>query len=201
MTKHLSVMLGLAALAAPAVFAEDTLTSQERSFAMSDLNATRKRFYDSLQGLSQAQWSFKAGPDRWSILECAEHIALTEDALLGMLTQKAIQGPLTPEKNLKGNDDQVMKMIRDRSQKAQAPAELRPAARFKTPAEAWQHFNESRDRTVAFVEKTGENLRGHTLKFVNEIDAYQLVLIIAGHSARHTAQIEEVKANPSFPKR
>jgi hypothetical protein len=31
------------------------------------------------------------------------------------------------------------------------------------------------------------------------IDGYQLYLFIAGHSKRHTQQLNEVKANPSFP--
>ena len=101
MKKHLWTMLGLAALAAPAAIAADTLTSEERSFAMSHLNATRKHFYDSIQGLSEAQWNFKAAPDRWSVLECAEHIALSEDFLFGLLTEKVLKGEITPGKNLK----------------------------------------------------------------------------------------------------
>ena len=203
MKKHLWILLGLAALSAPAAVADDALTSQERSFAMSHLNATRKHFYDSIQGLSEAQWNFKAAPDRWSVLECAEHIALSEDFLFGLVTQKALKVEITPGRNLKENDEQILKSITDRSQKAQAPEPLRPAARFRTPAEAWQHFTESRDRTVAFVEKTSENRRGHILKFgpIGDADTYQIVLFISGHSARHTAQIEEVKADPKFPKR
>jgi hypothetical protein len=203
MKKHVWILLGLAALAAPAAMADDTLTSQERSFAMSHLNATRKHFYDSIQGLSEAQWNFRAAPDRWSVLECAEHIALSEDFLFGLLTQKVLKSEITPGKNLKENDEQILKNTADRSQKAQAPEPLRPAARFKTPAEAWQYFTESRDRTVAFVEQTNENMRGHIVKFgpFGETDAYQVVLMLSGHSGRHTAQIEEVKADPKFPKR
>jgi hypothetical protein len=32
------------------------------------------------------------------------------------------------------------------------------------------------------------------------MDSYQLLLLLAAHSSRHTAQILEVKANPSYPK-
>jgi hypothetical protein len=32
------------------------------------------------------------------------------------------------------------------------------------------------------------------------INTYQLLLLLSGHSERHTLQIEEVKANPAFPK-
>jgi hypothetical protein len=32
------------------------------------------------------------------------------------------------------------------------------------------------------------------------IDAYQLIVFISAHTRRHIMQIEEVKANPAFPK-
>jgi hypothetical protein len=32
------------------------------------------------------------------------------------------------------------------------------------------------------------------------LDAYQWILLISAHSERHTKQIEEVKADPNFPK-
>lgn len=32
------------------------------------------------------------------------------------------------------------------------------------------------------------------------IDAYQVLLLMASHSGRHTAQIREVEADPKFPK-
>ena len=186
--------------------APETLTQQERNFAMSHLNATRKRFHDSLAGLSEAQWNFKAGPDRWSILECAEHIAVSEDFLFGLLTQKILKAPLSPERRgaLKGNDEALLKFITDRSQKAQAPEPVRPTGQWKAPAEALAHFNQSRDRTITFVESTQEDLRARIVPSalpLKEVDAYQMILFLSGHSARHTAQIDEVKAAPNYPKK
>jgi len=32
------------------------------------------------------------------------------------------------------------------------------------------------------------------------MDAYQFLLLLSSHSARHTAQIREVEANPEYPK-
>ena len=32
------------------------------------------------------------------------------------------------------------------------------------------------------------------------MDAYQLILLISAHTERHTAQLNEVKRNPSYPK-
>ena len=207
MKKHLLAFLAALISTGPYGLAQapETLTQQERNFAMSNLNATRRRFTDSLAGLSEAQWNFKAGPDRWSVLECAEHIARSEDFLFELLTQKILKVPPSPEKRgqLKGNDEAVLKIITDRSQKAQAPEPVRPTGRWKTPAEALGHFNQSRDRTIAFVESTQEDLRARIVPSalpLKEVDAYQMILFLSGHSARHTLQIEEVKAHPNFPK-
>jgi hypothetical protein len=32
------------------------------------------------------------------------------------------------------------------------------------------------------------------------MDGYQWILLLSSHSQRHTAQLNEVKANPNFPK-
>jgi hypothetical protein len=32
------------------------------------------------------------------------------------------------------------------------------------------------------------------------IDAYQVMLLLSAHCERHTAQIDEVKADPHYPK-
>jgi hypothetical protein len=45
-------------------------------------------------------------------------------------------------------------------------------------------------------------MRNHVTEspMLGAMDAYQLMLLISAHTARHTAQIEEVKAHPNFPK-
>ena len=42
-----------------------TLTPEERTKAIDYLKQTQKEFLASIAGVSEAQWKFKAGPDRW----------------------------------------------------------------------------------------------------------------------------------------
>jgi hypothetical protein len=52
------------------------------------------------------------------------------------------------------------------------------------------------------VKTTDDDLRGHSTPhpaLQRDLDAFQWVLLLAAHSARHTAQIEEVKASPGYP--
>src|SRR2546430_4515720 len=55
-----------------------TLTQEERDRAVAELEGSKKAFLDATKGLSPAQSNFKAAPDRWSVAECSEHIALAE---------------------------------------------------------------------------------------------------------------------------
>ena len=59
-----------------------------------------------------------------------------------------------------------------------------------------------RDKTIAWTKATTEDLRAHAAPHpaFGPLDAHQWILLVAGHSARHTAQIEEVKTAAGYPK-
>ena len=200
--KSLPALFALLSLAAPAF--TETLTQVERERAMSDLHATRKQFLDSVAGLSEAQWNFKPAPEVWSVAEVAEHIAVSEDTISGMVMEQVAKGPAAPEKKaeVQGKDSLVLEKTVDRSRKFQAPEMLRPTHRFASQQALIDHFKESRDRTIAYVENTQDSLRDHFREHpaFGLLDGYQWILLISAHSHRHTLQIEEVKSNPNFPK-
>jgi len=200
--KKLLLVLSLGALAVPA--SPQALTQVERERAMSELHATRKLFLDSVAGLSEAQWNFKPAPEVWSVAECAEHIALSEDRLYELVTERLMKTAAEPGKKeeVKGKDDLILEKTIDRSQKFQAPEMLRPTHQWPSRDDLIAHFKESRDRTIAYVESTQDNLREHFVPHpaFKLLDGYQWILLISAHSHRHTLQIEEVKANPNFPK-
>ncbi len=184
--------------------AGETLTQQERDKAIQHLNQTHDKFLASIRGLSAGQWSFKPGPDVWSVAEVAEHITVSEGTILDLVTKKILTMPPNPEllAAAKGNDDLILKRVVDRSEKAQAPEFLRPASRW-TQAQVPPEFETRRAHTIDYIRTTSDDLRGHALPHpvFKAMDGYQWVLLISGHSARHTLQIEEVKSNPNFPKK
>lgn len=194
--------LTLAQTAAPKAA---TLTDAERKEAIKYLNETRKNFLAEIKGLSEAQWKFKSAPDRWSVAEVAEHIAISEETLMGMVTERIMKSPAAPEKKeaAKGKDDLLRKQVTDRSTKVQAPEMLKPASRWATESDLTKAFNASRDKTVNYVQTSQEDLRSHfgPHPLLKELDAYQWITLISAHSARHTDQIKEVKADPNFPKK
>ena len=182
-----------------------TLTADERKEAVKYLEETRKNFLESVKGLSEAQGIFTAAPDKWSIAEAAEHIAISEETILGMVTDRIMKSPAAPEKKeaAKGKEKLLPAMLTDRSSKFQAPEMLKPTNRWTNQADLAKSFNASRDKTIAYVNTSQDDLRSHfgAHPVLKELDAYQWIFLIAGHSARHTAQINEVKADPNFPKK
>jgi uncharacterized damage-inducible protein DinB len=195
------ICLGIASVAQGA---PQTLTAPERELALKELQRTRDKFLQSIAGLSQKQWTFKPAPDRWSVAEVAEHIAVAESALSGLVQKQLMASPAAPEKReqVKGKDEIVLQRVPDRSQKAQAPEFLRPTGRWATEADLTKAFEESRAATMNYVRTTNDDLRDHFLDHprLGTMDGYQWLLLISAHSERHTAQIEEVKADPNFPK-
>ncbi len=189
------------ALAAAPVFCAP-LTQSERDFAMSSLHASRKMFLDAIAGLSAAQWNFKPAPDRWSIAEIAEHLILSEDLLFKEEREMLKSAAVAERAHDIGKDAQILKREVDRSVKATAPADLTPSGRYKTPAEAAQAFKERRDRIIKYVETTPDDLRSHVSgEGADATDAYDSLIVIAGHTERHVAQIDDVKVEAGYPRR
>ncbi len=203
-TLHTKVMMKrtLPALLLAAALWGQGLTRRDRDFALSHLHATRKLFLDAIAGLTAAQWAFKPAPERWSIAECAEHVALSEDFMFERV-QQMLKAPATPGRKSTVSDDELMKGWVDRSQKAKASEpRTEPRARWETPAKLAEHFIARRERTLDYVRTTEDDLRSHFAGAGTgeAMDAYQWLLSIAGHTERHVLQINEVKADPRYPK-
>jgi uncharacterized damage-inducible protein DinB len=194
----LLMLLPAAGIAAP-------VSQGDRNRAMSELHATRKQFLDAIEGLSPAQWKFKPSADAWSVAEVAEHIAVSEDEIFGLITKKIVASPPDPAKRalVKGKDEQVLKEVPDRGTKAKAPEFLVPKGRWADAQALAAHFKESRDRTIEYVKTTKDELRDRFAPHpaMKDLDAYQWIMLMAAHTNRHVQQINEVKANPAFPKR
>ena len=181
----------------------EALSPADREAGVKYLEKTRDGVIEATKGLSDAQWKFKAGPDRWSIAETLEHIALAEDFIFGVDTDQVMKAPAgAADRDYKKIDAMVIAMIPDRSHKAQAPPPLVPTGRW-SPSETLDHFLKSRARTIEYI-RTAEGLRDHvvTKDPLNQpMDGYEFLLFISAHSERHTKQILEVKADPNFPKK
>lgn len=181
----------------------DSLTGKERRHLVSHLKDSKVQFLKSVKGLSEAQLNFKASPDKWSVKECIQHLALAENNLWAM-AEVQLKQPANPDKrtDIKLTDDALVKMVTDRSFKAQASETFKPEnAKWKTANEAVNEFKEKRANLLKYAKTTTDDMRNHVVQVpFGSLDSYQLLLMISAHTLRHTQQIMEIKADPSFPK-
>jgi hypothetical protein len=196
------VLVPLLLMAGAAAASAQEVTQAEKDRALQYLESTKKNVLEATKGLSEAQWNFKSAPDRWSVAQVMEHIAAAEDFLQAMTKEKVMVAPAgEPGRDVKKTDEAVLAMVPDRTHKAQAPEVLVPTNRFGSPEGSIKHFMESRAVTEDFMKNT-TGLRDHVMDSpLGKLDAYEFVLFIAAHSERHTKQINEVKADPNFPKK
>ena len=177
------------------------LTEQDREKLLTHLDTTSQAFLRSVDGLTEAQWTFRAAEGRWTIAEVTEHIAAAETlihgAMAGIMKQPAPADMLKDARR----DDVILARVPDRSRKAQAPEVLRPTNRFGSPAGAVEAFRKERLEMLK-IARSGGDLRAYAgpNPVFGNTDAYGTLLFQSAHVERHTKQIEEVKADPNYPK-
>ncbi|HKY21395.1 MAG TPA: DinB family protein [Vicinamibacterales bacterium] len=205
--KSMKGLFSIAAMAmvvlAQAVPSGEEISKADRDKVVQYLTTTRDQVIAETERLSDAQWNFKAGPDRWSVGEVVEHLALAEDFLAGALKQ-TMAGPAPTAEQVaaaKGKEALILKAIPDRTQKVQAPEPLQPKQRLGSRASVMAAFKDRRAQTLDYAQKTTDDLRSRIGDSpLGPMDAYQWLLFVPAHTERHLGQIREAKAHPNFPK-
>jgi hypothetical protein len=189
-------------LGPPTAADQDALPSAERARLVEYLDTTAGQVLAQVDGLSDAQWSFKPSPNGWSIGDVVEHLALAEEFLFD-IQQKLMSRPPAPagqRPSPAGRDQAVLKAIADGTQRVTAPESLLPVGRMGGRAEVIAAFNERRARTLEYARATKEDLRSRVEESpLGPMDGYRWLLFIAAHTARHLQQIRELKAQERFP--
>ena len=183
--------------------ATGVITAAERAALVNELEQSRKRFLDAVRGLSEKQSVFSSEAGRWSIQNCAEHLAIFEDTFRSMVQDQLLRSPAASEKSAAARqmDPMLGPGVRDRSQRTKTAPFLEPTGKFADVGRAAAKFEESRKETVDYARNTNDPLRVHFAPApTGELDGYQWLLVIAAHTDRHTAQIEEIKKHAKYPK-
>jgi hypothetical protein len=178
-----------------------TLTEQERNLLLTHLEQSAKRFKASIENVSEAQWKFKPASDRWSIAECAEHVVTVDDMTFGFATTQLLKMPAPAQTPTKVPDEKILSGAADRSTKVKTAPFLEPKGKFPDRPAVLAAFDQSLAKIAAYVRTTQDDLRAHGFQSEGGYrDAYQMLLVLAGHAERHAQQIDEVKADPKYPK-
>lgn len=169
------------------------MAPKERAEIVEDLERSRQEFIAALAGLTESQANARPDPERWSVLDCVEHVTTVEERFQGWLNAaKKLDAPRIDKDKEAG----LMARVPDRSTRVKAPEAVVPAGRFTTLEQALEQFNAGRTRSIQFAEDRCDDLyclASEHPRF-GPVNGVELLIIIAGHSRRHAAQIRETRA-------
>lgn len=176
----------------------------DKDYLVNYYEQTLENLETAVEKLSEKQLQFKSAPDKWSVSQCLEHIVLSEKMLLEYV-KKTMELAPTPERKaeVKMTDEGLINAMTDRSFKAQAPKEMVPKEKgiYKTAAKALEDLRAERSEILEYLNDFSiDDMRSRISESpFGLVDAYHSFLYIPSHTARHTLQIEEIKATKGFP--
>ena len=170
----------------------------ERERLIAHFEMTNRWLGDEVNGLSNAQLSYRSNDESWSVLNVVEHL-MTAEGQYWDWVQESLKQPATGFV-AQTKDEGVLWYGIDRTQRSKT-AEARTAkGELKDVKAGLETVLTRRGKMLEFVRSTNEDLRGRQFKG-GQMDLYQWMLMISTHGQRHILQIREVKGNPGFPKK
>jgi hypothetical protein len=169
------------------------MLESEKQDILHALNAGRDALREAITGVDEQLANRKPEPGGWSILECVEHLAWSEEFLLSRVNC-ASQSDRSHENRTREA------LIRDRgshrTRPVQSPEAGQPRNRFASLSEALSAFDSVRTEAVQFVEGFSGDPRFWTTDhplIPGPVNCYEILLMISIHPTRHAQQIMEIR--------
>lgn len=166
---------------------------ESRTAIVQTLEDGRREFLETVRGLTEAEAQAHPQAERWSVLECVEHVTVVEERFLGRIEKAAREG--APPINQQ-HEAELAARVKDRTNRAQAPEMVRPTGRFQTLAEAVSAFDAARGGTIRFAEQNGAELYSlaEAHPRFGPLNGIEFLLMMNSHALRHAAQVAELRA-------
>ena len=109
------------------------------------------------------------------------------------LRRLSTQSVELPQEASREREPVLYARIATRNGKVEAPELVQPKGRYTTISDAVGAFLDARERTVKWLENCDLDLRRRAVEHpaLGTVSAFEFVLVIAGHTARHAGQIQE----------
>jgi len=201
----------LGCLSLGAAFAEDpspVVSDAEMQDLIKLIDDTQATLMSRVTGLTDEQWNFKPNPNRWSVGECVEHIAMSERFILQNV-QQVIGGPVDAEWATKsaGKLAIVKQAVPARGPQGQggvqAPEPLQPVNKWNRQ-KGIEQFYSAHGEIRAYVETMNREIKNrgmqHPVPALGWLNGHDWLNMILYHTVRHTKQLIEVQEDPNYPK-
>jgi hypothetical protein len=174
-------------------------TEADRQYTLDNLQRTRDEIIRETESLTPAQWAFHESPDRWSIGEVVEHLALWEIIWSREISMGSRSKP-QPELNQGSKPDSYYAEWIMEPTPHKSPDFSRPTG-FIEGKNNLLFFTKLRDQTIDFVKATHADMRAHFELTATDSprNMHQVYIFQWGHVDRHLRQIRKIKEHPNYP--
>ncbi|PSR52369.1 DinB family protein [Adhaeribacter arboris] len=175
----------------------------DRKYLLDNLARSRDLLVKETTNLTPEQWKFKESPDRWSINEVVEHIALWELLFDREVSQALAAGPQPELAKAAKPDSVILSFIRE--EKPHVTTEYTKPFTFSVPTGLYEGkdnvaaFLKRRNESMAYLKTALEDLRQYFLK-PGRPNIHQVYINVFGHTDRHLRQIRKIKQHLNYPK-
>lgn len=156
------------------------------------LEEGRRQVLAAVSGLTDRAAATRPAANRWSVLECLEHLVSVEYRFLGFAQKGEAYETVRVDP---AREQTLASGMMDRTARVQAPEAVLPTGRFRSVADVLTAFNEARDTSVRFARERGDAL--YTIKAAHprfgELNGMEVMHLMNGHALRHVAQIRETR--------
>jgi hypothetical protein len=180
------------------------MDSGENRELLEFLRAGRHALGEALSGVDDDLAAQKPPNGGWSILQCVEHMAVSETYLA---TRLEVAQPVEEPTIHRTREARILERATNRSRRIEAPEIAHPTSRYTSISEALSALDSARARVLHWIENFEDDPRcwvtGHPM-FPGPVTCFEMLLMIAAHPGRHAKQIVEIRAslagsNPPSP--
>ena len=160
------------------------------------LTQKRKQLLQHLDALSNETLTFKAGPDKWSVVEAIEHLVIVEDNFLKQVKTKNPDPPLDPESRSAKKYQTVIKVMQ-RDVPVDVPHEsMEPHGRLALD-ELLDKWDDIRSKMQGFLDSmTSDNQDDMVYRhpFAGPLNIAETLHFIEVHFDNHVRHIDRILA-------
>lgn len=178
-------------------------TEADRKYLLENLIQSKEEILKETKNLTKEQWNFKESPDRWSINQIVEHIAIWETLFMHEIS-KALARPADTTFTYFASDSVFIDSDPKELKQNNAMDYTKPFS-FTVPLGNNEGKNNvtwlitMRNESIEYLKNETKNIRVQ-YDYCSGANVHQYYMMIFRHTFRHLRQIRKVKAHAKYPK-
>ncbi|WP_421764601.1 DinB family protein [Ekhidna sp.] len=176
-----------------------TWTEEDREYLLDNLTRSKEELTKEVQNLTEEQWNFKENPDRWSINQIVEHLAIYELIFMNQISVALQMGEFPQIKKYPADS-----LFLGSDPNKNSTTDFTKPFSYSVPfgnndgIDNLTWLTTMRNDSIKFIRTDERNLRLYYVNFGPNI--HQKCMQIFSHTDRHLKQIKSVKSHPDYPK-